>query len=159
MGTKLRILLAMSVAALAAAAPSGAVAGAPAAARQPPAPPIPLIATADGTHRLAARGSYCWFARGHGLCADSLDPMAWAPRIHFPAGTSPVIRMGYPVEHLIAQRRDGDELELTPLGEGGRKFSVALPEAAPGTTFAVYLGADYDLGDGSFAVRFIPRGP
>jgi hypothetical protein len=84
--------------------------------------------------------------------------MAFAPRVHFPAGTSPVIRMGFPVEHLVAQRRNGDELDLTPVGEESRKFTLALPDAPPGTTLAVYLQAAYSLGDSSFAVRFSPRG-
>jgi hypothetical protein len=161
MPPKLRPLLAAPLAAIALAAIASPAAASPpaAAAREPSAPPIPLIVTADGTHRLAARGSFCWFAENHGLCADSTDPMAFAPRVHFPAGTSPVIRMGFPVEDLVALRRDGSELELTPLGQERRKFAIGLPDAAAGTTFAVYLQADYSLGDGSFAVRFIPRGP
>jgi hypothetical protein len=121
-------------------------------------PPRPRVVAADGAHERAARGSYCWDGPRFGICADTSDPMTYAPTLGVPAGTSQVVRMRHEVTSLAAHNRRGRPFELEPLGDGGRRFRLTIDHPwAPHPT-AVYLSADYGArGDGLFAIKIRPR--
>lgn len=90
------------------------------------------------------------------LCADTIDPIEYAPTIHLAAGADPIVRMGYPVRRVGAFIGE-ERLDLTPLGQRGRKFRLALPDRSTGEPLEVYLFATYDRGDGSFAIKIASR--
>ena len=123
------------------------------------APPRPRVTASDGAHEQAARGSYCWSTRHSGICADTSDPMTYAPTLRIPAGTSQVIRMRHAVTSLAAFNRRGDHFQLEPLGDGGRRFRLRVDHPSAPHPTAVYLSARYGAtGDGSFAIKLKPHG-
>ncbi|MFN8151187.1 MAG: hypothetical protein U0R24_08690 [Solirubrobacterales bacterium] len=127
-----------------------------AAAAVPKSPPRPVIGVPGGPHRLAARGSYCWEGPGGGLCADTIDPMLYAPKLRLSPGRDAIVRMGYPVSGVGASG-DGSPLEMEPLGDRGRKFLLHVPDIPRGQELEVYIVASYDRGDGQFAIRISSR--
>jgi len=129
-----------------------------ATAAVPDAPPRPVVGIPGGPHRLAAQGSYCWERReGIGLCADTIDPMSYAPTLRLPRGSDAIVRMGYPVTSLGATV-DGEDARLEPLGDRARKFRLDLPEVPSRGKLELYLFANYDRGDGYFAMKLASRG-
>ena len=143
------------VAALAAAAATLLPAGASAAV--PNAPPRPVVGIPGGPHRLAAQSSYCWGGReGFAICADTIDPMAYAPKLRLPRGSDAIVRMGYPVKSVGATV-DGEDAPLEPLGDRMRKFRLDLPDLPSRGTIDLYLFANYDRGDGYFAMKIASR--
>lgn len=127
-------------------------------AAAPSAPPRPVVGIPGGPHRLAAQGSYCWESReGVGLCADTIDPMTYAPKLRLPRGSDAIVRMGYPVESVGATV-GGEDAPLEPLGDRMRKFRLSLPDLPPRGKIELYIFASYDRGDGYFAMKLASRG-
>ncbi|HET6832007.1 MAG TPA: hypothetical protein VFH44_11735 [Solirubrobacterales bacterium] len=147
-----RFTLAFTVAAFA------LVAVAPTAAFALDKPPQPRVVAADGAYERAARGSYCWGGRHFAICADTSDPMIYAPTLRVPVGTSQVVRMRHEVTSLAAYNRRGNRFQLQPLGDGGRRFRLTIDHRSAPHPTAVYLSADYGArGDGLFAIKIRPR--
>jgi hypothetical protein len=123
----------------------------------PNAPPRPVVGVPGGPHKLAAQGSYCWEGPNGGLCADTVDPMSYAPTLRLPAGGDPVIRMGYPAKRVFASAGE-DDLDLEAVGDRRRKYLLHLPADVPTGPLGVYISASYDRGDGLFAIKIVARG-
>ena len=144
-----------SVAAIAALS---VLAAEPAAAFNLGGPPRPRVIASDGAQERAARGSYCWGDRHSAVCADTSDPMAYAPTLRVPAGSSQVVRMRHEVTSLTASNRRGKRFQLEPLGDGGRRFRLTIDHPSAPHPTAIYLFARYgDAGDGSFAIKLKPH--
>ena len=139
------------------AAGAALVLAGPAFAGVPEAPPQPVFGIPGGPHRLAAVGSYCWERPAGGLCADTIDPIDYAPTVRLPADADPIVRMGYPVRRVRAFI-GGERIALEPLARRHRKFRLSLPERPADGVLEVYLFATYDRGDGSFAIKIASRG-
>jgi hypothetical protein len=147
-----------STLALTATALALVAATAPTAAFALDGPPRPRVAAADGAHERAARGSYCWDGGNVSVCADTSDPMAYAPTLRIPAGSSQVVRMRHEVSSLAAYNRRGKRFQLEPIGDGGRRFRLTIDHPRAPHSTAVYLSADYGArGDGLFAIKIRPR--
>lgn len=134
----------------------GLAAGSENKPRIPDAPPRPVVVADGGAHRLAVQGTYCWETATTGICVDSTDPMDYAPLLHAPAESTVTIRMGHPTTSLEAYTTEA-KLDLIQLDERRRKFELTLPPSASGKPIEIYLQADYEEGDGLFAVRIKPR--
>jgi hypothetical protein len=83
--------------------------------------------------------------------------MAWAPKLRVPPGARLTVRMGFPVRHVSAVTRAGEELELRPRGNRNRKFTLVAPDLRAEHYTGLYIFARYGRGDGSFAVKLKPR--
>ena len=134
------------------------LAAAPAAAFALDGPPRPRVIASNGAHERAALGSYCWNGRRSSICADTSDPMTYAPTLRVPVDTSQVIRMRHEVTSLTASNRRGKRFQLEPLGDGGSRFRLTIDHPSAPNPTAVYLFARYgDAGDGSFAIKLKPH--
>ena len=135
-----------------------AASAAPAIAHAFDRPPLPRIVAADGAHERAARGSYCWTGDHSSVCADTTDPLGYAPTLRVPGGSSQIVRMRHEVTSLIASNRRGKRFELEPIGDGGRRFRLTVDHPSAPHRTAVYLSAAYGArGDGLFAIKILPR--
>lgn len=93
-------------------------------AKLPKRPPRPVVVSADGDKQRAARGSYCWRTRSVGVCADTSDPLGFAPTLKVRRHSPQVVRSRIPVKSLTARDHRDRRVRVKAVGKGHRRFKI-----------------------------------